>query len=177
MSFRSSHFERDRDGTLVVRLLPEEAALLRQLAGELTDVFEHGPDDEALRDRLFPRAYLDPTEEAAEEEWQRFVHPDLVASRLDALRLLVDTLPSEPSKRGRVEGRLDEEQEAAWLGVLNDARLTLGTRLGVTDDDDDPFDVAEDDPMYVAWNVYGWLTALQGDLVQVLLAGMPVDGE
>lgn len=168
----SRHFSRAKDGALVVRLEPEEAALLRQLAGELTEVLENPGADDAVRDRLFPRAYLDPTEESAEDEWQRFVHPDLVSGRLDALKLLVDTLPTEPGRRGRVEGRLTEEQEAAWLGVLNDARLALGTRLGVTDDDD-AFSVGPDDPMYVAWNVYAWLTGLQSDLVQVLLAGLP----
>jgi hypothetical protein len=53
--------------------------------------------------------------------------------------------------------------------VLNDARLALGTRLEVTEEHDID-NVPEDDPLFVAWNVYGWLTSLQGELVQVLLA-------
>jgi hypothetical protein len=165
-------FERAKDGTLVVRMQTEEVDVLRQLAGELTELFENPEAGDAARERLFPRAYLDPTEEDAEEEWQRLVQPDLVAQRLAALELLVATLPEERARGGRVEARLDAEQEAAWLGVLNDARLALGSRLGVTDDHDLD-DISPDDPTFVAWNVYGWLTALQGELVRVLLGDLP----
>jgi hypothetical protein len=161
-------FERAKDGRLVVRLQPEEVDLLRHLAGDLTELFENPDADKAAHERLFPRAYLDPTEEDAESEWQRLVQPDLVAERLAGLHMLIDTLPSQPARGGRVEAHLDEEQEAAWLGVLNDARLTLGTRLEVSEEYDID-DVAEDDPLFMAWNVYGWLTSLQGELVQVLL--------
>ncbi len=165
-------FDRAKNGRLAVSLAPEEVEVLRQLAGELTVLFQNPEADDAARDRLFPRAYLDPTEEEAEAEWQRLVHPDLVDQRLTALQLLVDTLPSgSPSRSGRVETELDETQEAAWLGVLNDARLALGTRLGVTEDDDLD-QVAPGDPLYAAWNIYGWLTGLQGELVQVLLGGL-----
>jgi hypothetical protein len=164
-------FERAKNGRLAVALAPEEVEVLRQLAGELTDLFENPEADDAARDRLFPRAYLDPTEEDAEAEWQRLVHPDLVDQRLAALQLLVDTLPAgAPARSGRVETELDEEQETAWLGVLNDARLALGSRLGVTEDHD--LEVAPDDPLYVAWNIYGWLTGMQGELVQVLLGSL-----
>ena len=37
---------------------------------------------EAVRDRLFPRAYLDPTEDAAELAFQAAVHADLAAGRI-----------------------------------------------------------------------------------------------
>ena len=164
-------FARDRDGRVAVRLEAEEVQLLRQLAGELTELFQNPEADDPARDRLFPHAYLDPTEEDAESEWQRLVHPDLVAQRLAALQLLVATLPAPEEGGGTVEAHLDNEQEAAWLGVLNDARLALGTRLGVTEDHDLD-DVAPSDPLFVAWNVYAWLTSLQGELVQVLLGGL-----
>jgi hypothetical protein len=165
-------FDRAKDGRLVVRLQIEEADVLRQVAGELTELFENPEAGDPARERFFPHAYLDPTEEDAEAEWQRLVHSDLVAQRLGALHMLVDTLSAEPGRGGRVEASLDSEQEAAWLGVLNDARLALGTRLGVTEEHDLD-DVSRDDTMFVAWNVYGWLTALQGELVQVLLGGLP----
>jgi hypothetical protein len=165
-------FERARDGTLTVRLAAEEVDLLRRLAGEMGELLANPDTGDAVLDRLFPRAYLDPTEEDAEAEWQRLVHPDLVAQRLAALEMLAGTLPETSGGDRTVEARLDAEQESAWLGVLNDARLALGTRLGVTDDDDLD-EVSADDPNFVAWNVYGWLTALQGELVRVLLGGLP----
>ena len=54
----------------------------------------------------------------------------------------------------------------AWLGVLNDTRLVLGTRLGVTEEEHvlDPAD-----PDAGAYALYQWLTMVQGDLVQELL--------
>ena len=54
----------------------------------------------------------------------------------------------------------------AWLGVLNDTRLVLGARLGVTEDD---HDVAPDDPRAPAFAMYHWLTWVQGELVEQLL--------
>jgi len=186
---RARRFERAKDGTLIVRLHPEEVALLHQLAGELQELLtppEDEPsaagaaanpaaDPEGDRDvmaRLFPRAYLDPTEEEAEADWERLVRPDLVTSRISALQNLVDSLPATERRDGRVEGRLDEEHEAAWLGVLNDARLAIGTRLGVTEDDD-VSRLSPDDGSFLAWQVYAWLTDVQADLVDVLLGGLP----
>ncbi|MBV8950924.1 MAG: DUF2017 family protein, partial [Actinobacteria bacterium] len=106
----SSNFRRNRRGELVARLRPEELALLRGLPNELRaliddpvpadpDVIRADPEgdaapeaaepiDDAVRRRLFPIAYLDPTEEDAEQEWQRIVHPELVRSKLEALALL-----------------------------------------------------------------------------------------
>ena len=43
-----------------------------------------GSSVDAVTQRLFPRAYLDPTEEEAESQWQELVHDDLVEARLDA---------------------------------------------------------------------------------------------
>jgi hypothetical protein len=169
-------FERGTDGALLVRLHPDEVDVLRTLAGELGALLEHPVEGDAAIDRLFPRAYLDPTEEEAEGEWQRLVHTDLVEQRLRALSILVATLPDTPTGSDRlVEASLDEEQEAAWLGVLNDARLAMGTRLGVTDDYDVD-DVPRDDPQFVVWSAYTWLTAIQSDLVRVLLGGLPETG-
>jgi hypothetical protein len=164
------------EGGMLVRLHPEEVDVLRLLAGELGELLENPVEGDVAIDRLFPRAYLDPTEEDKEAEWQRLVHEDLVEQRLRALQLLVDTLPDSAGATGPVEARLDEEQEAAWLGVLNDTRLTLGSRLGVTDDYDLD-DVGPGDPNFVMWNAYAWLTALQGDLVRVLLGGLPDTGD
>ena len=54
----------------------------------------------------------------------------------------------------------------AWLGVLNDTRLVLGTRLGVTEDEPD---IDLDAPEARSYAVYYWLTGLQGDLIEMLL--------
>ena len=94
------------------------------------------------------------------------MHPSLLRERLDALELITVTLD-----RATLEGdwwRVDltPEEVQAWLGVLNDTRLVLGTRLGVTEEERE-LDPA--DPEAGAYALYQWLTWVQGDLVQELL--------
>ena len=152
-----------------------EAAVLTRLCTELTtlldnDGAESGDTEQSdpVLERLFPRAYLDPTEEAAESEWQRFVHDDLVVGRRQAVQTVESTLAGALVRRGRLELSLDDEQAQAWLAVINDARLALGTRLGVTEDMDlsrlDP-----DDPDTAPYAVYWWLGVLEERLIDALL--------
>ena len=67
---------------------------------------------------------------------------------------------------------LSAEEANAWLSVLNDARLALGSRLGVTDDTEvAPLDPS--DPNAPTLAAYAWLTYLEGELVDTLLGEMP----
>ena len=61
---------------------------------------------------------------------------------------------------------LTPDEVQAWLGVLNDTRLVLGTRLG-SPRRSVSFDPA--DPEAGAYLAHQWLTWLQGDLVEALL--------
>lgn len=152
--------------------MPAEVAVLTQLAGDLRDFLEDpapAPDD-PLRARLYPRAYLDPTEEKAEDEWQGLVHSDLAEGRRRALELFTATLERATPARKRLEITLAEEETAAWLGVVNDIRLALGTRLDVSDDLD-PSDIGADDPAGQAYAIYWWLGAFQEDLLAALMSG------
>jgi hypothetical protein len=51
--------------------------------------------------------------------------------------------------------------------VLNDLRLALGTRLGVTEEDD--HDVDATDPREQPRLIYYWLTAVQDSVVHGLM--------
>ncbi len=62
---------------------------------------------------------------------------------------------------------LTAEQEAQWLTALNDARLVVGTMIGVTEEDDGVY--APDDPRYEYGVLYAWLTALHYQLVELML--------
>jgi hypothetical protein len=64
---------------------------------------------------------------------------------------------------------LDADQAAAWLRSSNDLRLALGTRLDISEDSEPPEDVVDEESQQLA--VYYWLTALQGSLVDALIAG------
>ena len=138
MSPRWRRFRSGPDDTLIVSLAPEEIQLLSGLPEQLRDVLQAPPDDPGTA-RLFPRAYLDPTEEEAEAEYTAIVGADLLRQRLDALDLVTSSFVRAVPDRKRakeswVEIALTPDDVAAWLGVLNDLRLVLGTRLEITED-------------------------------------------
>ena len=64
---------------------------------------------------------------------------------------------------------MTDEEVGAWLQGLNDARLTLGTRLGVGEDVD--AELRHEDPdssRFGGLEIYDWLSVLQESLVRVL---------
>ena len=175
-------FKRSRHSEgLDVVLEAGEAAVLTRLCEELTTLLDsdsrsHGDsegDDEGksadpVLERLFPRAYLDPTEEEAEAEWQRFSHDDLMDGRRRSVETVEQTLAGAVERRGRLELTLTDEQSQAWLAVINDARLALGTRLEVTEDMD-LSRLNTDDPDTAPYAVYWWLGVLEERLIDVLM--------
>jgi hypothetical protein len=165
-------FTRIADDGLRVTLSTPELELLRSLPDELRMLYETGDENDPVRSRLFPRAYLDPTAEDAEQEWRELVHPELLRERLAAVELVVASLAEASAERDIVVADLTADDVAAWLAVLNDARLALGTRLEVTEETD----IAEldvDDPAAPGLAAYAWLTYLEGELIETLLGGMP----
>jgi len=164
----SPQFDRRGEG-IVVTLDANEVELLRTIRDEVRGAVEEpASKDDPVYNRLFPSAYLDPTEEGAEQEWQELVHPELLQSRRAALELMATTLDRAVTKRGRAEVELTPEEVEAWLGVVNDARLTLGTRLGVTEDAESEA-IEPSDPTAPDHAVYGWLTWFENDLIETLL--------
>ena len=93
------------------------------------------------------------------------MHPELLRERMDALELISATLVRAERGGEWFTIALTPEEARAWLGVLNDTRLTLGTRLQVTEDD---HDVDPSDPRAPAFAMYHWLTWLQGELIEAL---------
>jgi hypothetical protein len=165
---------RKRDGILVVTLPEQVARLLGTVMRDLGDVIASPPPG-GVAERLYPHAYSDPTEEEAERDWQAAVHDDLAGGRRAAVAaLLADLASARSASQGAVEVELDAEGETRWLTVLNDARLALGTALGVSEDEE--LEVPEDDPRATSVIVYAVLTELQGALVDVLLDELPEAG-
>ena len=159
---------RNRSNGFDVVLEGGEAAVVTRLCEELhTLLGADREESDPVLDRLFPRAYLDPTEEEAEADWQRLAHGDLVDGRRRALAVVEGTLATAELKRGRFELTLTEEQAQAWLAVLNDARLALGMRLNVTEDLD-LSGLDSNDPDAAPYTVYWWLGMLEERLIDVL---------
>jgi hypothetical protein len=156
-----------RGSTLLLRLHDRETQVLQWVFTDLERLLEGESASDAVTQRLFPRAYLDPTEEGAESEWQSMVHGDLVETRRSALgevtRALGAATPTAAGS-GMREVALDEAHAEQWMTVLNDARLAFGTALGVTAETDlDGID--PDDPRAEGYAVYDWLTHLLAALL------------
>jgi hypothetical protein len=172
-------FEIVGPGTIRVTFDEIEVELLRQIPAELEAIY-HGTDPDPARERLFPRPYLDPTEEEAEEQWNALVVPELLRERLEGLNAVLGTLDGgnvirTTSDREQTEVVLGPEELHLWLGVLNDARLTLGSRLEITDDTNhrEQWKLAPDDPETPARAAYLWLTTLQELLVETMMETLP----
>jgi hypothetical protein len=127
--------------------------------------------DDPVLARLFPDAYPDDPEAAG--EFRRYTETGLRELKQAAALTALATLDQPGTAR-----ELTEEQTLAWVGALNDIRLALGTRLGVTEDD--PSDtsgyagdagdagVEDDDPLRFLLELYGWLGWLQEQVVACL---------
>jgi hypothetical protein len=150
--------ERTGDGEYVLRLPEEERALLRFLPDDLRSLLDAAPDEPDLR-RLFPPAYEDAQDEAA---YRELMGNELLEGRRQALRVLAETAQAE---------RLTGEQAQAWLTALNDLRLVLGTRLGVTDDSLLE-GLTENHPRAPELALYAYLSWLQEQLVEALSEGL-----
>jgi Domain of unknown function (DUF2017) len=119
------------------------------------------PDDPLLA-RLLPDAYQD--DPAAAGEFRKYTESSLREAKKYFAHSLLDTLP--PSG-GRV--KLTGDQARDWLRALNDVRLMFGVRLEVTEDFEEQLaSLAPDDPRIAAFEVYGWLGAVQESLVRAL---------
>jgi hypothetical protein len=177
----ASQFKRSRHGQLSLTLAETEERVLRRVLTEMLALL--GPSDspdadplaaavgigtstEAPQDgalaRLFPDGYTDDPEASA--DFRRYTEPSLREAKRDAARTALATL-AEPGER-----RLLSPSEAeAWLRALNDSRLVLGERLGVTEDWDELVtSLTEDDPRLGLFWVYDRLTYLQETLVRAL---------
>ncbi|WP_432560797.1 DUF2017 domain-containing protein [Kineococcus sp. SYSU DK003] len=124
------------------------------------------PEDEVLR-RLLPDAYGEEEDPRASADFRRFTERGLRERKAAAARGMLATLAPVEGQGGRVQ--LDADGARTWLAALNDIRLALGTRLGVSDEGDPYAELAEDDPARWAWAVYDFTTHLQETLVRSLL--------
>lgn len=180
-------FRRNRHGQVWLHLAEDERGLVLDLLGQLAALIAPQPpavhadplaelvgiDDSASRPsdpalmRLFPDAYAD--RELA-DEFRRFTSRDLRSAKLTRIEVVNATLERpDPT-------RLTGEECLAWLGALNDLRLALGARLGLSEDGDradEYLDLPAGDPVRATFLVYDWLTYHQDRLVRALERGLP----
>lgn len=144
-------FERTADG-YVVNLDVEEKDLIVRLLAELRGLLlTDDPNTAAIKRRLFPPAYHLADDRDADEEYQRLMREELVASRLSALQFVDQAFAAGTP--------LDEEAMHGLLQSLNAVRLVLGTLLDVSEDDG-PNEMDDDDPMVGEYHLYQFLSFL-----------------
>ncbi|MFZ0323439.1 MAG: DUF2017 domain-containing protein [Actinomycetes bacterium] len=145
---------------------PDEAESSDPLATMVGLGADREPSGDPALQRLFPDAYLDDDEAAS--DFRRYTEQDLRKDKAQRAAVVIATLGERSGRKGTVT--LDADQARAWLGCLNDLRLVIGTRIGVTEDDQWP---DEDDPRTPVFFVYHWLTYLQGTLVDAMSPRSP----
>jgi hypothetical protein len=152
-----------RGDTVRIKLAAGEGELLAMLLDELAETLAEPPQPGApdpVQDRLFPTAYQDDAEAAA--EYRGLTESDL---RSDRVARATRCRAELPVGAGRLE--LDPEAAQRWLTTLNDVRLVHGTRLEITGDE--PHRLDPDDPQAPQHAIYLWLTAVQSDLVEIIV--------
>jgi hypothetical protein len=134
---------------------------LEKMFNETTAAPPEAPADPVLA-RLLPDAYQDDPEAAG--EFRKYTESSLREAKKYFAQTLLETLPPEG---GRV--KLTAEQARDWLRALNDVRLMFGVRLEVTEDFEDQLTSLDPkDPRAAAFEVYGWLGAVQESLVRAI---------
>lgn len=160
-------FRASRAGEIVARLDQAEVGVVGLLLDQLEQLLAADADDVAgdpVLQRLLPDGHRSDPELAT--DFREMTEQSLRSGKADDLATVRATLPA-----GGGEVRLDVEQAGAWLRSSNDLRLALGTRLDIGEDSEPPEDVVTETDQQLA--VYYWLTALQGSLVDALVAARP----
>jgi len=177
-------FSRDRKGRINVRVDPSELLVLDDLVQQLyalvkpessenddplaamvgieSTATEH--DDPAMQ-RLFPQAY--PDDAAASDDFRRFTERSLREEKVERAHIVQVGISRLTAEGG--QGQIPADEVPAWLGTLNNLRLVLASRVGVSDDEGLWRRQIEHDPELVQGAmIYDWLTWLQDSLVTVI---------
>lgn len=161
----------DLEREVLVNLFEDVIALLWR---------EDEPDDPGVVDpavmRLFPAASLGDPE--LEKEIRALTHGEVSAAKLRSLNLVTAALRAR-----NPQIVVQPEAVADWLRALNDVRLVLSERLGISDDadaerfyqmaleatqSDAPAETCEDEQTLAMASLYAGLSWWQGSLLEAL---------
>ena len=140
-------FGRGRNG-YVLRIAPQERALVIRLLGELSELLS-STDEQPATARLFPVVHPDDAEREA--EYQRLMRDELITSRLAAIAAVTKVLEGSAKKV-----TLSEEQLTSFMQAVNGVRLVLGTILNVSEDDEVE-EIEDHVPEYQLYAYLSWL--------------------
>ena len=135
----------------------------KELAG---DAVQPEPAEDPVLRRLFPDAYANDPEAAA--DFRRFTERDLKVKKVSEAQAVLEAL--EATRYGRHELRIPVEDADVWLRTLNSLRLAVAIRLGITDSSvaEELSMIGDDDPRAFMASVYDWLSFAQETLINAL---------
>ena len=189
----ATRFTRKR-GAITAKFSADEATLIANLVAQVVELLR---DDENTRStssddglaelvgafgssvapsdpvvaRLLPDGYRGDDEAAG--EFRRFTEVGLRSGKLAAAESVLADL-GDTTLADRVTVSLDADAALTWARCLNDLRLSIGTRLEVTEDDEQRFGALDDDdPVRWTYDVYVWLGWLQESLIEAMNPGLP----
>ena len=173
-------FQRTATGRVVLRVDEVERGLLISVARQVMDLVqpaEASPDQDPLAAqvgwvdgdvgisddpavaRLLPDAYDDPDDA---RDFRRFTENDLRQSKMQHAMTVVEEIERSGEK-------VAVTSTDSWLGLLNDARIAIGTRIQISEDNHEELaGLPDDDPRSGLFHVYDWLTFLQESLVRCM---------
>ena len=173
-------FQRTATGRVVLRVDDVERGLLMSVARQVMDLVqpaEASPDQDPLAAqlgwvdgdvgisddpavaRLLPDAYDDPDDA---REFRRFTENDLRQSKMQHAMTVVEEIERSGEK-------VAVTSTDSWLGLLNDARIAIGTRIQISEDNHEELaGLPDGDPRSGLFHVYDWLTFLQESLVRCM---------
>ena len=127
--------------------------MVHRLMGEMRALLEDPDDGDGRLKRIFPTAYHQDGDQALDDEYQRLMREEILASRLKGLDVVDEFMNAASGDRANAT----EAQMMAFLQALNGIRLVLGTMLDV-DEAHDLDDIAEDHPLAGEYNLYDFLS-------------------
>lgn len=152
---------RRRRGSIFASLNEREADLLRGLIAEYRSLLDAPEGSDPVLGRLFPPASVEEPEVAA--EYREMAHDELTRHKRRTAEITLALM----GESGEWKSKVEPEEQEAFLVLLTDLRLAIGTRLGVTEEMmNQPVEPA--DPRQWSMAVLHWLGALQESLVEAL---------
>ena len=149
-------FHHEGDG-YAVHLSKGVRGLLVDLCQQSRALLEaEDPSSDPAVARLFPPAYEDDPLRNLEFETNLGGTPR--TGKLEAI---------ETVERTAYAKALSEDELLAWVGVVNDLRLVLGTRIEITEEATEE-DFALDDPRHETFRVYQFLGYLLQEMLQAM---------
>ena len=138
---------------------------MRMFTGQLRVLLtSENPSSDPAVARLFPPAL--PDDVLGNLEYEQHHGNELLLAKLEAIDTVERTLDRD---------ELNEDDLLAWLGSLNSIRLVVGTRLGVTEESTET-DFSDDEERSEMFSLYGYLTWLEGWIIEALDEELSTDG-